>query len=176
MIGKVKLTRDGGYDPENPQPDPTLEPPRPARDGEKLSDGEIADLLDDYGRDERAYQREDCTEYGRNPALVTMRDIEREKSRAEVLAAFAALRAELAEATVERRAADYLAGVCSLAVHRHKIDARSEIGDALLDYASTRYGDSNPIGGVDATYQKLRAARADTGETIDLSVEHPPYP
>ena len=63
--------------------------PRPARDGE------IGDLLDDYGRDERNYAIEDNSEYGRSQTMVDQRDHERQESRAAVLAAVAALRAEV---------------------------------------------------------------------------------
>ena len=133
MIGKVKLTRDGGYDPENPQPDLTLEPPRPARDGETLSDERrIDELL-------REFQMacEDAAEFNADSirASAKHRAILRNELRSELLAV-AALRAELADARAELKRWD-------------------ELRRAVAE-----------CNGMDA----------DTGETIDLSVEHPPYP
>lgn len=105
MIGKVKLTRDGGYDPENPQPDLTLEPPRPARDGETLSDERrIDELL-------REFQMacEDAAEFNADSirASAKHRAILRNELRSELLAV-AALRAELADARADEERLDWL--------------------------------------------------------------------
>lgn len=43
-------------------------------------------------------------------------------------------------------AADKLAGEVNKLVQRGIIDARSGAADALLNYASSRFGDQNPIG------------------------------
>ena len=86
MIGKVKLTRGGGYDPENPQPDPTLDPSRPARDGETLSGELVALLRDAAERCSRAYPID----------VIALCDT------------VAALRAELADARADEERLDWL--------------------------------------------------------------------
>jgi hypothetical protein len=68
--------------------------------------------------------------------------------------------------SISQRAADALAGACCRMVDRDAIDARSEIGDALLDYASSRHGHGDPIGGVRRAYDllKSRLPRPSSGE------------
>lgn len=44
------------------------------------------------------------------------------------------------------RAADKLAAEVAALVRSGKLDARSKAGDALLGYASIRFGSSDPIG------------------------------
>lgn len=44
------------------------------------------------------------------------------------------------------KAADKLAAAVIALVKAGKLDARSEAGDAVLSYASIRFGDRNPIG------------------------------
>lgn len=44
------------------------------------------------------------------------------------------------------RAADKLAAAVNALVHKGLLDARSPAADALLNYASLRFGDQNPIG------------------------------
>lgn len=44
------------------------------------------------------------------------------------------------------KAADTLAVAVSRLIDRGVLDSRSEAADALLDYASERFGDGNPIG------------------------------
>jgi hypothetical protein len=53
-------------------------------------------------------------------------------------------------------AADKLAAAVSKLVRRGILDARSEAADKLLDYASIRFGDRNPVGDLEervATYK-----------------------
>jgi hypothetical protein len=57
------------------------------------------------------------------------------------------------------QAAVYLAGACERMVKEGHIDARSEIGDAMLDFASGLYGDRRPIADLRADYEALRARR-----------------
>jgi len=47
-------------------------------------------------------------------------------------------------------AADRLALAVNKLVAQGRLDARSEVADRLLDYASGRFGDSNPIGDLEA--------------------------
>lgn len=60
--------------------------------------------------------------------------------------------------------ADRLAGAVDRLVRSGKLDARSEAGDALLDYACSRHGDREPIMAVRCVYDvilsKLAAARS----------------
>lgn len=56
-------------------------------------------------------------------------------------------------------AADLLAGAVARLVDLGIIDARSEAGDLLLDYASTRHGDSRPIAAVRDAALYLNARR-----------------
>ena len=52
------------------------------------------------------------------------------------------------------KAADRLAREVNKLVRRRIIDARSPAADALLDYASGRFGDRNPIGDLEDTDAK----------------------
>jgi len=75
------------------------------------------------------------------------------------------------------RAADILAGAVLRRMNEHidgEIDARSEIGDALLDYASSRHGDANPLGDVLSAYEKLRAPVHPEGD--ERVNDRPPRP
>lgn len=52
------------------------------------------------------------------------------------------------------RAADKLAAAVSKLVKARVLDARSEAADELLNYASLRFGDSNPIGDLEEQVEK----------------------
>lgn len=59
----------------------------------------------------------------------------------------------------ERLLVERLAGAVCAMIDRGALDARSEAGDALLDYASVTYGDERPIESVRERYLPKRAAR-----------------
>lgn len=66
--------------------------------------------------------------------------------------------------------ADRLAGEVLKLVDRGVLDARSAAADALLDYASTRHGDDDPMQGVRDTFDQLRTTKE--GRTF-AAMRHP---
>lgn len=48
-------------------------------------------------------------------------------------------------------AADKLAAAVIKLIKNGVLDARSDVGDKVLDYASARFGDQNPIGDLEVT-------------------------
>lgn len=57
------------------------------------------------------------------------------------------------------RAADKLAMAVNRLVKRGVLDSRSEAADDLLNYASIRFGDENPIGDLEDKVQEYENAR-----------------
>ncbi len=82
----------------------------------------------------------------------------------ELLTENIALRSALSKARAERDAfervaADRLAGEVNKLIGLYALDARSPVADALLDYASIRHGDVNPITEVERAYEAIRSHR-----------------
>jgi hypothetical protein len=55
--------------------------------------------------------------------------------------------------------ADWMAGAICRLVDNHTLDARSEPADAMLDYASMRYGDNRPVQDVRDRYRDIQEQR-----------------
>lgn len=57
-------------------------------------------------------------------------------------------------------AADGLAAAVNQLIKRGILNARSPVGDALLDYASIRFGDRNPIGDLENHVNNQKLAQS----------------
>jgi hypothetical protein len=69
------------------------------------------------------------------------------------------------------RGADRLAAAVNEAVRRREIGMRSPMADALLDYATDRYGDTDPIGSIedDAKVQRARERELQEQDRADAA-------
>lgn len=63
------------------------------------------------------------------------------------------------------RAADALAQAVNELVKRHVIDEHSEAAISLLDYASRRFGDNNPIGELEKLFEPTGVKGGDCTDT-----------
>lgn len=70
----------------------------------------------------------------------------------------------------ERAVADRLAGEVCRMIDQGDLDARSGAGDAVLDYASARYGDRDPIGDVRRTFNALPTTKP--GRRFPVEIEN----